>query len=213
MVSAKWRAKVRAHLTGGPLLGRYVFSQLHFHWGQQDTEGSEHTLQGDSFPLEMHMVLFKSRYLTQEAALKEMDGVVEVAYFFQLEALRSVYGLDGNPLLRNWRKAHPPMGRTVLHVVPPGTKKSIKGDQFSEGVPAEKRQTRFSPDWTENEQEAPPDAEPDRPKSGRRFLDAASWQHRWHRPRVPGSAVEDDGSTEQLSFRCVMLSIAIITGF
>ncbi|XP_049775952.1 carbonic anhydrase 2-like [Schistocerca cancellata] len=84
MVSAKWRAKVRAHLTGGPLLGRYVFSQLHFHWGQQDTEGSEHTLQGDSFPLEMHMVLFKSRYLTQEAALKEMDGVVEVAYFFQL---------------------------------------------------------------------------------------------------------------------------------
>ena len=30
-----------AMISGGPLKGRYVFSQLHFHWGQNDSFGSE----------------------------------------------------------------------------------------------------------------------------------------------------------------------------
>ncbi|WP_278924660.1 carbonic anhydrase family protein, partial [Pseudophaeobacter profundi] len=32
VVSAKW-AKERPYLSGGPLDGTYVFSQIHFHWG------------------------------------------------------------------------------------------------------------------------------------------------------------------------------------
>ncbi len=33
-------------LSGGPLDGPYKFSQLHFHWGPSDAEGSEHTFEG-----------------------------------------------------------------------------------------------------------------------------------------------------------------------
>lgn len=36
------------YIKGGPLLNNepYIFAQLHFHWGNDDTEGSEHTLNG-----------------------------------------------------------------------------------------------------------------------------------------------------------------------
>ncbi|KAF2880446.1 hypothetical protein ILUMI_25724 [Ignelater luminosus] len=84
ILSAKWHQE-RPFLTGGPLLGNYVFSQLHFHWGCNDMEGSEHTVDGSHLPLEMHVVHFKSCYLTQEAALKEKDGMVVLAYFFKLQ--------------------------------------------------------------------------------------------------------------------------------
>jgi len=34
----------------------YSLNQLHFHWGHNDTMGSEHTVDGRHFPMEMHLV-------------------------------------------------------------------------------------------------------------------------------------------------------------
>ena len=34
----------------------YKLLQLHFHWGSDDTQGSEHTVDGKRFPMEMHLV-------------------------------------------------------------------------------------------------------------------------------------------------------------
>ena len=34
-------------LSGGPLEGEYKILQLHFHWGSDDSRGSEHTLNGE----------------------------------------------------------------------------------------------------------------------------------------------------------------------
>ncbi|XP_022920688.1 carbonic anhydrase 3-like [Onthophagus taurus] len=89
IMSAKWHQE-RPHISGGPLFGNYVFSQLHFHWGRNDMEGSEHTVDGSQQPLEMHVVLFKSCYLTQEAALKKKDGIVVLVYFFRLQEAHNV---------------------------------------------------------------------------------------------------------------------------
>lgn len=36
-------------LSGGPLKGRYEFSQLHFHWGENDTMGSEDSIDGHRY--------------------------------------------------------------------------------------------------------------------------------------------------------------------
>ena len=33
-------------LEGGNLNGSYQIKQFHFHWGQDDSEGSEHTVNG-----------------------------------------------------------------------------------------------------------------------------------------------------------------------
>lgn len=83
ILSAKWYQE-RPFLNNGPFIGNYVFSQLHFHWGANNLEGSEHTVDGAQQPLEMHVVFFKSCYLTQEAALKEKDGIAVLAYFFRV---------------------------------------------------------------------------------------------------------------------------------
>jgi len=34
----------------------WTLAQLHFHWGEDDTAGSEHTFDGSHYPLEMHLV-------------------------------------------------------------------------------------------------------------------------------------------------------------
>ncbi|XP_063230377.1 carbonic anhydrase 13-like [Bacillus rossius redtenbacheri] len=84
IVSGRWMQE-RCFLSGGPLLRSYVFSQLHFHWGASDREGSEHLVDGHRMPMEMHVMHFKSRYLTQEAALKEPDGLCVLVFLFKLQ--------------------------------------------------------------------------------------------------------------------------------
>lgn len=43
-------------LRGGQLEGDYQILQLHFHWGANDQQGSEHTVDGKEYPLELHVV-------------------------------------------------------------------------------------------------------------------------------------------------------------
>jgi len=83
IASGKW-GQERPYITNGVLSGKYVFSQMHFHWGINDMEGSEHTIDGRQFPGELHVVLFKSCYLTQESALKERDGIVILVYMLDV---------------------------------------------------------------------------------------------------------------------------------
>lgn len=39
-------ANDRPTISGGPLSGVYEFAQLHFHWGENDTMGSEDLIDG-----------------------------------------------------------------------------------------------------------------------------------------------------------------------
>lgn len=39
-------------VTGGGLTGTFKAAQLHFHWGSDSTKGSEHTLNGNQYPME-----------------------------------------------------------------------------------------------------------------------------------------------------------------
>ncbi|KAK5649838.1 hypothetical protein RI129_000867 [Pyrocoelia pectoralis] len=75
----------RPYLCGGPFCGDFEFSQLHFHWGSNDMEGSEHSADGVIYPLEMHVFYFRSIYATHEDALREKDGVTALVYFFKLQ--------------------------------------------------------------------------------------------------------------------------------
>ena len=40
-------------ITSGGLSDTFLAAQFHFHWGSIDTQGSEHTLNGKQFPLEV----------------------------------------------------------------------------------------------------------------------------------------------------------------
>lgn len=71
-------------ISGGPLNGVYEFSQLHFHWGDNDTHGSEDEINGKSYPMEMHVVFFKKEYMNSTAALDHSDGLCVLASLFEV---------------------------------------------------------------------------------------------------------------------------------
>ena len=54
-LSAELTATGSADLTvsDGGLDHEYIFDHLDFHWGEDDTEGSEHTVDGVHYPLEV----------------------------------------------------------------------------------------------------------------------------------------------------------------
>lgn len=60
--------------------GKYKLLQIHFHWSDTDDNGSEHTIQGSRFPLEIHFVHVKENRTLPEALL-ESDGLMVLAVF------------------------------------------------------------------------------------------------------------------------------------
>ena len=49
----------------GGLPSRFQFAGLHFHWGSESDEtvtGSEHTVEGQAYPMELHLVHFNAEY-------------------------------------------------------------------------------------------------------------------------------------------------------
>lgn len=45
------------NLTGGPLSYRYRFHEIHIHYGLHDQFGSEHSVEGYTFPAEVNEIL------------------------------------------------------------------------------------------------------------------------------------------------------------
>ncbi|KAF2885503.1 hypothetical protein ILUMI_20653 [Ignelater luminosus] len=72
-------------VTGGPLASDYEFVQLHFHWGANDDEGSENTINNNSFPLELHMVFYDKDYGSFEEAIEHPDGLTVLSILFSIE--------------------------------------------------------------------------------------------------------------------------------
>ncbi|KAJ8727704.1 hypothetical protein PYW07_001823 [Mythimna separata] len=82
VISSKWRTE-RPYLLGGPFLEKHVLSQIHFHWGANMMEGSDHTVDDRRYPGEMQVTFFRSEYLTQEEAIKYPDGVTMICYLIK----------------------------------------------------------------------------------------------------------------------------------
>uniref|UniRef100_A0A2R5L769 Carbonic anhydrase n=1 Tax=Ornithodoros turicata TaxID=34597 RepID=A0A2R5L769_9ACAR len=68
----------------GGLPGKYIFAQLHFHWGSDNTRGSEHFVDGRQYPMELHLVHYKEDYGSVAEALRNSDGIAVVAVYFEV---------------------------------------------------------------------------------------------------------------------------------
>ena len=51
---------------------------------QDDSRGSEHTLNGSPFPLELHIVHKRTDLGTVDLALKERHGLAVAGFFFEI---------------------------------------------------------------------------------------------------------------------------------
>ncbi|KAF5285411.1 hypothetical protein FQA39_LY16665 [Lamprigera yunnana] len=69
-------------VSGGPLIGDYEFAQLHFHWGANDGEGSENTINNSSYPLEIHIVLYQQAYGSFQEATEHPDGLTVLSFLY-----------------------------------------------------------------------------------------------------------------------------------
>ena len=83
-------------LEGGPLPDgvKYLLVQTHWHWGPDDTLGSEHTIEGRKFPLEVHMVHYNEKYKDMEEASNHVDGIAVNAIMYEVR-LENFHSRDG----------------------------------------------------------------------------------------------------------------------
>lgn len=73
-------------LTGGGFSTEYTLWQFHFHWGSKDSQGSEHTMNGRSYPMEVHFVHYKSKFDSPNAAIAsgEKDALAVLGWFYEI---------------------------------------------------------------------------------------------------------------------------------
>lgn len=74
------------YLQSGGLTGSYRALQLHFHWGNGSTEGSEHSIAKKHYPLELHIVHFKEEYESLANASNYFDGLAVVGFVYEVSA-------------------------------------------------------------------------------------------------------------------------------
>jgi len=63
---------------------KYELQQFHFHWGSRPDIGSEHTIDGIAFPMEIHLVHKKTDYDSVGASLDYNDGLAVIGIMFQV---------------------------------------------------------------------------------------------------------------------------------
>ncbi|XP_043228606.1 putative carbonic anhydrase 3 [Amphibalanus amphitrite] len=71
-------------ISSGGLPGEYRVINFHFHWGRMDYRGSEHTIDGESYPLEMHIVSQNTKYDELSEALQHPDGLAVMGIMFEV---------------------------------------------------------------------------------------------------------------------------------
>lgn len=72
-------------LSGGPLLHKYQFKQFHFHWGASDDHGSEHMINGKSYPGELHLVHWNiDLFNSFESAATQDNGLAVIGVFLEI---------------------------------------------------------------------------------------------------------------------------------
>jgi len=79
----RWGLLGVPRVSGADLPGTFEVVNFHFHWGVNDTVGSEHTVDGKHRPLEMHIVCRNIRFATMEEALQEKDGIAVLSVMFE----------------------------------------------------------------------------------------------------------------------------------
>ncbi|XP_059142586.1 LOW QUALITY PROTEIN: carbonic anhydrase 14-like [Physella acuta] len=71
-------------ISGGDLPHKFKANQLHFHWGSHSSEGSEHQISSQTFPMELHIVHYNTKYPDFAAALSQGDGLAVLGFVFKI---------------------------------------------------------------------------------------------------------------------------------
>ncbi|XP_023795137.1 carbonic anhydrase 4 [Cyanistes caeruleus] len=98
--SAKWKVENNGHtvkvtldaspkVAGGGLGRKYKAIEFHLHWGvpvePQSIPGSEHSIDGEKYPMELHIVHIRDDVPDVTEAKKTTDGIAVLAFFVKAD--------------------------------------------------------------------------------------------------------------------------------
>lgn len=72
------------YVKDGGLTSTFNLAQLHFHWGSDSSQGSEHTLESEKFAAEIHFVHYNTKYGTFANSTSHPDGLAVVGVFVKV---------------------------------------------------------------------------------------------------------------------------------
>lgn len=96
-IKLKFSNEKKPKLNGGPLGYTYELVSSHYHWGLENREGSEHTINNQSFALEAHHIFMNLKYSkNMDEALMRPDGLAVIGKFYDVRD-----GAPDIPLINN----------------------------------------------------------------------------------------------------------------
>ena len=74
-----------SNISGAGLLTSYRALQMHFHWGSDDSHGSEHQVLGKKYPMEIHIVHYNAeKYPNDSKVMEKEDGLAVLGIFAEV---------------------------------------------------------------------------------------------------------------------------------
>jgi len=110
---------------GGFEENQYQLLQFHFHWGSDSTQGSEHTVDGAMYPLELHFVHYDPSYGSVNEALAHGDGLAVIGVIFEISE-------EDNPIFD-------PILNNIDQILYPGDNFTIPNFAMSDFIPDDTR--------------------------------------------------------------------------
>jgi carbonic anhydrase len=88
------------YMYGGGLCTAYKLAQIHLHWGDKSSTGSEHTVNGKYYPVEFHFVHYKAKHadLTDALVDPKPDTLAVLGVWGEVSEEDN---LNLNPMLKN----------------------------------------------------------------------------------------------------------------
>jgi len=84
-VAVSYTSILKPHMWLGTLsLSPYILDSFHFHWGADNTKGSEHTLNSVRYPLELHLVHYRMIHGSTARAADKAEGIAVLGVMFEI---------------------------------------------------------------------------------------------------------------------------------
>ncbi|XP_034608664.1 carbonic anhydrase 4 [Trachemys scripta elegans] len=139
--SSPWRIENNGHtvkvslsgsakIGGGGLRNKYNAIEFHFHWGTSKgfSPGSEHSIDGERYAMELHIVHRKEGFSTTEQAVTDKEGLAVLGFFIKTGAKNENY----EPLIE-----------MLNEVALKGSQKNMTSLPLESLIPAKKNLTRY----------------------------------------------------------------------
>ncbi|XP_054152441.1 putative carbonic anhydrase 5 [Oppia nitens] len=77
---------------------KYILDSFHFHWGNNDFNGSEHSINGVFRSAEVHLVHYNELYGNISNAINKTDGLVVITIFIETKVITDFGFIEVNDI-------------------------------------------------------------------------------------------------------------------